>query len=96
MGLRVMIDGVPWLADVGFGGCVSSAPLRMDTSEPQKTRHVTFRLVPSDGAMRVEALIGDAWAPLYELSDSSRSMTSITCLRTGSPPRIPIRISGIR
>jgi len=67
MGLRVTIDGVPWLADVGFGGCVSSEPLRMDTNEPQKTRHVTFRLAPSDDGLRVEALLGDKWAPLYDL-----------------------------
>ena len=67
MGLRVTIDGVPWLADVGFGGCVSSEPLRMDTNEPQPTRHVSFRLVPSDDGLRVEALLGDKWAPLYDL-----------------------------
>ena len=67
MGLRVTIDGVPWLADVGFGGCVSSEPLRMDTNEPQTTRHVTFRLVPSADGLRVEALIGERWEPLYDL-----------------------------
>ena len=68
MGLRVIVDGVPWLADVGFGGCVSSAPLRMDTDEPQSTRHTTFRLVTVPGGQRVEALIGGAWMPLYVLS----------------------------
>ena len=67
MGLRVTIDGVPWLADVGFGGCVSSEPLRMDTNEPQPTRHISFRLVPSSDGLRVEALLGDTWAPLYDL-----------------------------
>ena len=67
MGLRVTIDGTPWLADVGFGGCVSSEPLRMDTSEPQKTRHVTFRLIPTADGLNVEALLGAGWAPLYEL-----------------------------
>src|SRR5690606_7025466 len=28
MALRVMVEGEPWLADVGFGGCVMTAPLR--------------------------------------------------------------------
>ena len=32
---RVEIDGVSWLADVGFGGCVLPAPLRMDTTDAQ-------------------------------------------------------------
>ncbi len=66
MGLRVTLDGVPWLADVGFGGCVSSEPLRMDTAKPQQTRHVSFRFVPIDDCLRVEALIGESWQPLYE------------------------------
>ena len=67
MGLRVTIDGVPWLADVGFGGCVSSDPLRMDRSEPQPTRHVSFRLLPIAEGLRVEALLGEKWAPLYDV-----------------------------
>lgn len=68
MGLRVTVDGVPWLADVGFGGCVSSAPLRMDMKEPQATRHMTFRLAAVPGGKRMEALIGETWMPLYILS----------------------------
>ena len=67
--LRVMIDGEPWLADVGFGGCVPTAPLRMNTSEPQPTRHESFRLLPSPDGFMLEALRGDTWLPMYELVD---------------------------
>ena len=48
MVLRVELDGVPWLADVGFGSVVPTAPLRLDTEAPQQNPHDTFRVVPSD------------------------------------------------
>lgn len=65
--LRVTIDGERWLADVGFGGCVPTSPLRMTTSEAQPTRHESFRLVPSPDGFMLEALRGDTWLPMYEL-----------------------------
>jgi N-hydroxyarylamine O-acetyltransferase len=66
MALRVMIDGRPWLADVGFGGCIPTAPLRLDTEASQPSDFETYRLVPIAAGQRVEALIGDRWEPLYE------------------------------
>lgn len=68
MVLRVWIDGSGWLADVGFGSCVPPAPLRLDTREPQPTRHETFRLMPVEGELQLEALIADEWQPLYRLT----------------------------
>jgi N-hydroxyarylamine O-acetyltransferase len=68
MALKVMIDGRPWLADVGFGGCVPTAPLRLDTAEPQPTRYESFRIVPNERGHRVEALIGETWWPLYDFA----------------------------
>jgi N-hydroxyarylamine O-acetyltransferase len=67
MALRVTIDGVPWLADVGFGGNVPPAPLRMDLSDAQETRHGAFRLLPFGGGQLLQALLADRWEPLYEL-----------------------------
>ena len=69
MALRVEADGAPWLADVGFGAAVPTAPLRMDTAEPQPTPHGPFRLLPSGGAggWRVQARLGEGWATLYDL-----------------------------
>lgn len=38
--LRVEIDGVPWLADVGLGGTAPTAPVRLDLlGAPQPTPH---------------------------------------------------------
>lgn len=67
MALRVTMDGVPWLVDVGFGSSVPTAPLRLDSSGPQPTRHETFRIVPFGSALLVQARIGELWQPLYEL-----------------------------
>ena len=68
MALRVVVNGESWLADVGFGGCVMTAPLRLDTAEPQPTQHEAFRIIPMGTALLVQALIGDTWQSLYELS----------------------------
>lgn len=70
MALRVMIGGEPWLADVGFGSCVPTAPLRLDAREPQATAHETFRLVPAGGELQLEAEIAGRWAPVYRLLPS--------------------------
>lgn len=72
MALRVTVNGAPWLADVGFGGCVPTVPLRMDTSAPQPSPHETFRVVPCGTGHRVEAFRDEAWEPLYELSSEPR------------------------
>jgi N-hydroxyarylamine O-acetyltransferase len=66
--LRVTIDGVPWLADVGFGSCVPTAPLRLDTSEPQPTRHETFRVVRMGPQWLLQALVEVDWKPVYSIS----------------------------
>lgn len=68
MALRVSVDGQSWLADVGFGGCVPTAPLRMDTTAPQPTRHETYRILPFGDGWLVQARLGEEWEPLYELS----------------------------
>lgn len=72
MALRVWIDGMPWLADVGFGSCVPTAPLRLDTQEPQPSAHETFRITPVAGELQLEALIADVWQPLYRLTGAAQ------------------------
>jgi N-hydroxyarylamine O-acetyltransferase len=67
MALRVVIDGEDWLADVGFGGCVASAPLRLATGAPQRTPHGDFRIIKAGSEMLVEAQL-DGWAALYLMS----------------------------
>lgn len=68
MALRVIIDGRPWLADVGFGTIVPTAPLRMDSTQPQPTRHEAFRLTPVANDLLLEVRLGDRWAPVYQMA----------------------------
>jgi N-hydroxyarylamine O-acetyltransferase len=67
MALRVHIDDRDWLADVGFGSCMLTAPLDMGVTDAQETRHEPARLVPRDGELRIERLLGGEWQPLYDL-----------------------------
>jgi N-hydroxyarylamine O-acetyltransferase len=67
MALRVTIDGIAWLVDVGFGSCVPTAPLRLDSCEPQPTAHETFRLAHDAGELQLLVKTADTWAPAYRL-----------------------------
>jgi N-hydroxyarylamine O-acetyltransferase len=68
MALRVTIDGEPWLADVGFGGKVLTAPIRFELETAQATGHEAFRLARSPVGRRLEVELDTGWAPAYELS----------------------------
>ncbi len=70
---KVMLDGVPWLVDVGVGGMTPTRPLRMDIDEPQETLHDTRRIIQgedSNGLARWfhQVLIGDDWQDVCEFS----------------------------
>ncbi|WP_082616061.1 arylamine N-acetyltransferase [Massilia sp. Root418] len=74
MVLRVTIDGTPWLADVGFGSCVLTAPLRFGLAGPQATPHERFRLVPVGNEQLLEVEIGGAWQPVYQISPALQTV----------------------
>ena len=46
--LLVDLDGLPYIADVGFGGNVLTAPLRLEPHIAQATPHESHRLLPLD------------------------------------------------
>lgn len=66
--LRVQLEGQPWLVDVGFGGWVPTAPLRIHDAAPQTVRHEMFRVTPHAHAAILEARIEGVWRTLYELA----------------------------
>lgn len=73
MVLRVIVDGAPWLVDVGFGASAPTAPLRLDRSSPQATPHETFRLRPqAHHGWLLEARLEGAWTGLYEVLPEPR------------------------
>jgi len=63
--LRVTIDGVRWLADVGFGSSVPPAPLRLDVADEQPTSHETYRVLPFGAGHLVQADLAGRWQSLY-------------------------------
>ena len=66
MALRVRVDGEAWLADVGHSSAMLTAPIRLAERGLQETLHEPVRLRPVDGELRLEALIGGDWRPIYD------------------------------
>jgi N-hydroxyarylamine O-acetyltransferase len=63
--LKVVIDDVPWLSDVGFGAVTLTGPLRFEPDMVQQTPHGAFRLQEAQGEWEQQADLGDRWAPAY-------------------------------
>jgi N-hydroxyarylamine O-acetyltransferase len=64
--LFVEAEGDDYLVDVGFGGNVLTAPLKLNARDAQKTPHEDFRLVDEDDRVVIqEGKINGAWMPLY-------------------------------
>jgi N-hydroxyarylamine O-acetyltransferase len=66
--LRVSAEGRDWLVDVGFGGCVLTAPLRLEAHVEQPTDHDVYRLVPRGDELTLEVLREPGWVPAYDIS----------------------------
>lgn len=64
--LQVMVDGMPYLADVGFGGLTMTSPLQLIPDLEQPTSHETLRLRRSGDEFLLEALVREEWKPLYQ------------------------------
>ena len=61
----VRVEGVDHVVDVGFGGMVPTAPLRLDTELAQATPHEDYRVLERDGTYAVHARVLDEWRALY-------------------------------
>ncbi|MEJ2817127.1 arylamine N-acetyltransferase [Caulobacter sp. CCG-8] len=73
LAVRVPGDDTVWLADVGFGGCVLTAPLRLFSDEVQATPNGDFRILPVDelgGERQVQADLSGKWAATYQVAPS--------------------------
>jgi len=66
--LLVDLGGLLYIADVGFGGNVLTAPLRLEPHIVQPTPHESHRLRPLENGFLLEALIGSEWKPLYRFT----------------------------
>jgi len=64
--LQVHMPDGDCIADVGFGGQVQTAPLRLAPGIEQETPHDLYRLAePRRGEYLLESRIGAEWLPLY-------------------------------
>jgi len=67
--MLLRVEGVadgPYIADVGFGGLTMTGPLRLVPDLEQPTPHEVFCLRHEpDGTYILQALVRDAWKPLY-------------------------------
>ena len=59
------LDGVRYITDVGFGGMVPTAPLRLDTEAEQATPHEPFRITREDESYTLHAKVADEWRAMY-------------------------------
>lgn len=66
MALVVHLAGQDWLADVGFGGCMMTAPLRLDRLDAQTGAFERFRLAPTAGGFQLQAQRADDWRAVYD------------------------------
>jgi N-hydroxyarylamine O-acetyltransferase len=67
MALRVRLDGEDWFADVGFGGCMLTAPIRMAERGTQETCFEPVRLRAAGEELRLEALIKAEWLAVCDV-----------------------------
>lgn len=65
--VKVTLNGETWLADVGFGGAVLTAPLRWVMDEVQPTPHEPFRLRAVGDEVMLDIKLED-WTPVYQLA----------------------------
>lgn len=61
----VTLDGVQYSVDVGFGGMVPTAPLRLDTEAEQATPHEPYCIVRRDSGYALRAKVVGEWRPMY-------------------------------
>lgn len=59
------VDGVRYIADVGFGGMVPTAPLRLDDEDAQATPHESYRIESRDGQYLLRAQVAGEWRAMY-------------------------------
>ena len=74
MALLVDVGGVPYLVDVGFGGQVMTAPLRLRADVEQEAGGETYRLSGGHPKWRLDTKLKGEWRPMYEFTLSPQTL----------------------
>ncbi|MGE8190979.1 arylamine N-acetyltransferase family protein [Pseudomonas sp. NPDC086278] len=61
----VMLEGVRYVTDVGFGGMVPTAPLILDTDAEQLTPHEPYRIEQHADGYTLRARVAGEWRAMY-------------------------------
>ncbi|MVV47830.1 arylamine N-acetyltransferase [Pseudomonas sp. PB120] len=61
----VILDGVRYITDVGFGGMVPTAPLLLDTPDEQLTPHEPYRIEQHVDGYTLRANVAGEWRAMY-------------------------------
>jgi N-hydroxyarylamine O-acetyltransferase len=69
MALRVTMEGIDHLVDVGFGGQAPLAPLRLHDPEPQAAPGSVYRWVGMDGERLLQLQGAQDWSDCYSVID---------------------------
>jgi N-hydroxyarylamine O-acetyltransferase len=72
MALAVRIDGADWLADVGFGVCMLTAPVPLASRALEATDHEPVRLSEVGEEIRLEVLMGGDWRAVCDIDPRPR------------------------
>jgi N-hydroxyarylamine O-acetyltransferase len=67
MALQVRIDGVDYLADVGFGGLAPTTPVRLDDPTPTADRVGAYRIVATDDDRLLQLVHGGESTDCYRI-----------------------------
>jgi N-hydroxyarylamine O-acetyltransferase len=68
MVLRVDLGDGPYLVDVGFGGHLSSAPIRLERGIAQQTPASVLRLMGADQIFTLQTLLRKGWQDVYRFT----------------------------
>jgi N-hydroxyarylamine O-acetyltransferase len=71
--LRVDLPDGPWLADVGFGGHLYAAPIRLVRGIEQQTPHSTLRLTGPEPYFVLQSRLPGGWHDVYRFSEEPHS-----------------------
>lgn len=61
----VVIDGVRYITDVGFGGMVPTGPLLLDSRDVQTTPHEPYRIEDHENGYLLRANVLGEWRSMY-------------------------------
>ena len=87
MVLVVDVGGVPYLADVGFGGQVMTSPLRLRADIEQAASTDKYRLAGGHPKWQLDTEVKGEWRPMYEFTLTPRTLDDYIGMNDGTMGR---------